>query len=165
MDYAFKLRDWLLALAHRRCASGAPVVRRGCVGKAAGWRARCAPVRCQYRDVLSANPAAASRSRKAGCLETAPPGCVSFGYLSLHKQRKVTRSAARTSGSSALEAHLRSPLASTHKTPQRNPRGDAPQSHRAKRASGPGSSANCGSSRASVRAFRRICPDGAGRRG
>ena len=29
-----------------------------------------------------------------GCAESAPPGCVSFGYLSLHKQRKVTRSPA-----------------------------------------------------------------------
>ncbi len=82
-----------LDLARRKRANGAPAVRRGCGGQPEGWRARCAPVRRQHTDVLSANPAADSRSRKAGCLETASPGCVSFGYLSLHRQRKVTRSA------------------------------------------------------------------------
>ena len=31
-----------------------------------GWRAGCAPVRCSYTDVRSANPAAGSRTRRAG---------------------------------------------------------------------------------------------------
>jgi len=60
--------------------------------KPEGWRARCAPVRCMYMDVHSANPGAPSRTRRAGCPEGAPPGCVSFGDFSLDKQRKVTRS-------------------------------------------------------------------------
>ena len=76
--------------------------------KPEGWRAGCAPVRCAHMDVRSANPVARSRTRRAGdgmdaggraTQEQLPDarkaryvGCVSFGYLSLHKQRKVTRS-------------------------------------------------------------------------
>src|SRR5450432_4364729 len=97
------------ALARTMRANGAPVVRRGCEGKAAGWRAGSAPVRCMFMDEHSTNPVAASRSRKAGAgmdaggratQEQLPDawrprhrGVLSFGYLSLHKQRKVTRSA------------------------------------------------------------------------
>jgi len=87
--------------AQERAAVGAPVVRRGCGGKLEEWRARCAPVRCMYMDVHSTNPVAPSRTRRAGCPESAPPGCVSIGDFSLHKQRKVTRSPEVASGSSA----------------------------------------------------------------
>ena len=106
----------LFALARTTRANGAPAVRRGGVGKAAGWRARCAPVCCTYMDVRSTNPGAPSRSRKAGdgmdaggsatqeqLTDAWRPhrrGVLSLGYLSLHKQRKVTRSPAR--GAEAL---------------------------------------------------------------
>jgi hypothetical protein len=63
MDY---LTASFFALARTIRINGAPVVRRGCGGKAAGWRARCAPVRCVYMDVHSANPVVASRTRRAG---------------------------------------------------------------------------------------------------
>ena len=66
----------------------------GAQEKPEGWRAGCASVRCMHMDVHSANPVAPSRTRRAGCPESAPPGCVSFGDFSLHKQRKVTRSPA-----------------------------------------------------------------------
>ena len=58
-----------------------------------GWRARCAPVRRQHTDVLSANPAAASRTRRAGARRAHCRGRLLFGYLLLAKQEKVTRSA------------------------------------------------------------------------
>ena len=110
----------------RECRpNGAPVGRRGCVGKAAGWRARCAPVRCVHMGeadkremrrsasraaerrshgwrrpgfargagsaagkVHSANPVAASRTRRAGCPESAPPGWPSLWLLSLGHPRE-----------------------------------------------------------------------------
>jgi hypothetical protein len=50
----------------------------GAKEKSAGGRTRCAPVRCMYTDVHPANPVAPSRSRKAGCLETATPGVCSL---------------------------------------------------------------------------------------
>src|SRR4029079_14100414 len=60
--------------------------------KPAGARAGCARGRCAHRDVRSATPGARARTRRAGCPESAPPVCFSFGYLSVHKQRKLTRS-------------------------------------------------------------------------
>jgi hypothetical protein len=83
---------WLCA--QERAAVGAPLPRRAHVGKLAEWRARCAPVRCMYTEVHSTNPGVRSRTRRAGCPESVASGCVSFGYLSLHKQRKVTRAPA-----------------------------------------------------------------------
>src|SRR5450755_657378 len=71
---------------------GAPAPRFAHAGRSAGWRARSAPVRCMYMDVHSTNPVVRERTRRAGCPESAAPGCVSFGDFSLHKQRKVTRS-------------------------------------------------------------------------
>ena len=68
--------------------NGAPVGRRVGVGKPAGWRARCASVRCMYMDVHSANPVARSRSRRAGCPETAPPGWPSSWLLLLGHSRR-----------------------------------------------------------------------------
>ena len=55
-----------LALARTMRADGAPVVRRGCEGKAAGWRAGSAPVRYMFMDEHSTNSVAPSRNRKAG---------------------------------------------------------------------------------------------------
>src|SRR4029079_871655 len=49
--------------------------------KPGGWRARCAPGRCAHMDVRSTHPGTASRSRRAGCPETAPPGVCFFGYF------------------------------------------------------------------------------------
>src|SRR5450755_3828999 len=71
---------------------GAPAPRFAHAGRSAGWRARSAPVRCMYMDVHSTNPVVRERTRRAGCPESAAPGCVSFGDFFLHKQRKVTRS-------------------------------------------------------------------------
>jgi len=62
--------------------------------KPEGARARSARGRCAHTDVRSATPGTRLRTRRAGCPESAPPGCVSFGDFSLHKQRKVTRSPA-----------------------------------------------------------------------
>ena len=57
-----------------------------------GARAGCARVRCQYTDVLSANPGACSRSRSGRTPKRPRPrGCLSLGYFSLGKQREVTR--------------------------------------------------------------------------
>jgi len=75
----------------------------GAEEKPEGWRARCAPVRCMYMDVHSANPGAASRSRRAGCPETAPPGVCFFGYF-LCTSKESNPLARRASGSLALEA-------------------------------------------------------------
>jgi len=69
---------------------GAASMRRK---KPEGWRAGCAPVRCQHTDVLSANRRsmlAQSEGRMPG--DRATGGVLSFGDFSLHKQRKVTRS-------------------------------------------------------------------------
>src|SRR6478735_1808853 len=55
-----------------------------------------------YMDVHPANPGAPSRSRKAGCLETAPPGVCFFGYL-LCTSKEGNPLARRASGSSASE--------------------------------------------------------------
>ncbi len=62
--------------------------------KSAGGRTRCAPVRRMYTDVHPAIPVARSRTRRAGCLESASPGVCFFGYLSLHKH--CAAGAART---------------------------------------------------------------------
>ena len=73
----------------RECRpNGAPVGRRVGVGKPAGWRARCAPVRCVHKDVHSANPVARSRTRRAGCPKSAPPGWPSLWLLSLGHPRE-----------------------------------------------------------------------------
>ena len=90
-------RPWtselLLLLLRQDAAQMGPLWRgEGAEEKSEGGRARCAPVRCVHTDVHSANPVAPSRTWRAGCPEGAPPGCVSFGDFSLHKQRKVTRS-------------------------------------------------------------------------
>ena len=69
--------------------------------KPAGWRAGCAPVRCMHMDVHSANPVARSRSRRAGCPETAPPGVCFFGYF-LCTSKESDPLARRASGSLAL---------------------------------------------------------------
>jgi len=47
--------------------------------KPEGARAGCARVRCMHMDVHSANPAARSRTWRAGCPEGAPPGVCFFG--------------------------------------------------------------------------------------
>ena len=60
----------------------------GAQEKPAGWRAQCAPVRCMYMDVHSANPVAPSRTRRAGCPESAPPGWPSLWLLSLGHTRQ-----------------------------------------------------------------------------
>src|SRR6185503_4276062 len=50
-------------------------------------------LRRTYRDVRPANPGVRSRTWRAGCPEGATDrGVLSFGYFSLHEQRKVTRS-------------------------------------------------------------------------
>ena len=67
-----------------------------------GWRAGCAPVRCAHRDVRSANPVARSRTRRAGCPESAPPGVCFFGYF-LCTSKESDPLARRASGSLALE--------------------------------------------------------------
>ena len=87
--------------AQERAAVGAPVVRRGRGGKAVGWRARCAPVRCMYMDVHSANPVVRSRTRRAGCPESAAPGWPSLWLLSLGHTRESDPLACKASGSSA----------------------------------------------------------------
>ena len=95
-DEQIKRHRLALASAHMECAllSGPLRARRAHGGEVAQRsRAGCARVCSQDRDVLSANPVVRSRSRRAGCPETALAGCVSLGYFSLHKQREVTRSA------------------------------------------------------------------------
>ena len=62
--------------------------------KSEGGRTRCAPVRRMYMDVHPANPGAPSRSRKAGCLETVPPGGVFLWLPFFAQAKKVTRSPA-----------------------------------------------------------------------
>ncbi len=49
--------------------------------KPEGARAGCARGRCAHMDVRSATPGTRSRSRRAGCPETAPPGVCFFGYF------------------------------------------------------------------------------------
>ena len=92
----FALRCWLLILGPREAP--ARVRRKSPQGGRDGSR----PVRCQYTDVLSANPAVPSRTCGKLLLPQAGTwGCISFGYFSLCKQRKVTRST-QSSGSFAL---------------------------------------------------------------
>jgi hypothetical protein len=55
-------------------------------------------------DVRQANPDLRSRTRSEA--ESATSGCISFGYFSLGKQRKVTRSP-QASGSVALSAETK----------------------------------------------------------
>ena len=74
----------------------------GAQEKPEGWRAGCAPVRCMHMDVHSANPVAHSRTRRAGCPESAPPGVCFFGYF-LCTSKESNPLAQRASGSSALE--------------------------------------------------------------
>ena len=58
-----------------------------------GARAGCTRVRCQYRDVLSANLRSRLRSRWAWMPnDRGREGALSLGYFSLGKQREVTRS-------------------------------------------------------------------------
>src|SRR5450755_612270 len=77
-----------LALGRTMRANGAPVVRRGCEGKAAGWRAGSAPVRCMFMDEHSANTVAPSRTRRAGGPESAPPGSPFFCLLFFGEAKK-----------------------------------------------------------------------------
>src|SRR6188768_847492 len=75
--------------------------------KPEGWRAGCAPVRCMHMDVHSANPGERSRSRRAGCPETAPPGVCFFGYF-LCTSKESDPLARRASGSLALQTNYKS---------------------------------------------------------
>jgi hypothetical protein len=70
--------------------------------KPEGARAGCARVRCAHMDVRSANPAARSRTRRAGCPESAPPGVCFFGYF-LCTSKESNPLARRASGSIALQ--------------------------------------------------------------
>ena len=87
------------------CFCGMDAANGGPCGAASGRRkARRVARRTRasslcVQDAHSANPVARSRTRRAGCPESATPGGVSLGYFSLHKQRKVTRSL-QASGSS-----------------------------------------------------------------
>jgi hypothetical protein len=91
----------LLLLRQDAAQTGPPVAWRAGGGKPEGWRARCAPVRCAHMDVRSANPAARSRTRRAGCPESAPPGVCFFGYF-LCTSKESDPLARRASGSFAL---------------------------------------------------------------
>jgi len=94
----------LLSFCGRMPPNRGPMRRGECAeGKSEGGRARCAPVRCMYTDVHSANPGAQSRTRRAGCPEGAPPGVCFFAYfLCTSKESKPL--ARRASGSSALRS-------------------------------------------------------------
>src|SRR5258705_10091039 len=73
----------------------------GAEEKPEGWRARCAPVRCAHTDVRSTNPGVPSRTCRAGCPESAPPGVCFFGdFLCTSKESYPL--ARRASGSPAL---------------------------------------------------------------
>ena len=97
-----RIRLWLpllLRLLRQEAAELGPHEAR----RMRGGRARCAPVRCMYTDVHSANPGAQSRTRRAGCPEGAPPGVCFFAYfLCTSKESKPL--ARRASGSSALRS-------------------------------------------------------------
>jgi len=68
-----------------------------------------------YTDVHPANPAALSRSRKAGCLETAPPGCVSLVTFlctsTAPQERREQRSWPRSGGGQDARSQESNPLA------------------------------------------------------
>ena len=87
------LRSEILASATGSRRNGAPVARRAGAGSARRVaRTRRASLR-MYTDVHQANPGACSRTRSTGTVRRARHrGVLSFGYLSLHEQRKVTRS-------------------------------------------------------------------------
>src|SRR3954462_4641520 len=65
-------------------------------------RARCACVRSQHRDVLSANPGVCERTWRAGCPEGAAVGVCFFGYF-LCTSKESDTLLRRRSGSLALE--------------------------------------------------------------
>jgi len=50
-------------------------------GQPEGARAGSARGRCAHKDVRSAPPGTCSRTRRAGCPESAPPGVCFFGYF------------------------------------------------------------------------------------
>ena len=79
---------------------GAASVRRG---KPEGWRARCAPVRCMHMDVHSANPGTRSRTRRAGCPESALLGVCFFRLPFFAQAKKGDSLARRASESFALQ--------------------------------------------------------------
>ena len=98
-----------------------------------GGRHGCRPVRCQRRDALSANPGAPSRSRRAGCPETAASGCP-FSWLLLFGQAKRSNPrAARRAESS--NRHHRARMKHHGKAPDADPHG-LTQSNTARRAEG-----------------------------
>jgi hypothetical protein len=97
-----------LASAHMECAllPGPVRARRAHGGKVAQRsRAQCARVRSQHTDVLSANPVVRSRSRRAGCPQTAPGGCPFFGLLFFGQAKKSDPLGRRPSGSIALASN------------------------------------------------------------
>ena len=68
-----------------------------------GWRAGCAPVRCMHMDVHSANPGTRSRTRRAGCPESALLGVCFFRLPFFAQAKKGDSLARRASESFALE--------------------------------------------------------------
>src|SRR4029453_8654551 len=91
-------------LLRQDAAEKGPLWRgEGAEEKSEGGRARCAPVRCMHMDVHSANPVAPSRTRRAGCPESAPPGCAFFGLPFFAQAKKGDSLARRASESTALQ--------------------------------------------------------------
>ena len=75
--------------AQERAASpGAPMARRVGKGKSEGWPAGMRASFSPAQDVLSKNPVAHPRTRRAGCPEGAPSGCSSLWLLSLEHARE-----------------------------------------------------------------------------
>ncbi len=87
--------ELLLLLLRQDAAEMGPLWRgEGVEEKPEGSRAGCARGRCAHMDVRSAPPEPTREPGGQDARKARHLGCVSFGYLSLHKQRKVTRSPA-----------------------------------------------------------------------
>ena len=69
------------ARLERAALPGAPMARRAGGGKPAGWPAWTPASFSPAQDVLSKNPVARSRTRRAGCPEGVPSGWPLFGLL------------------------------------------------------------------------------------
>ena len=88
-------------------------------GQPEGARAGSARGRCAHKDVRSAPPGTCSRTRRAGCPESAPPGVCFFGdFLCTSKESYPL--ARRASGSLALK-NKKHAMSSKNGTARRQP--------------------------------------------